>query len=75
MIAMLQNGLDVRGVITHRFPVAEFEAGFAAMRGGSSGKVVLDWGLGTPRTTSKRQDLFGRGMTMRAKINPLIIKK
>ena len=43
MIAMLQNGLDVSGVITHRFPVAEYEAGFAAMRGGSSGKVVLDW--------------------------------
>jgi len=44
MIAMLENGLDIRGVITHRLPVAEFEAGFAAMRGGQSGKVVLDWG-------------------------------
>ncbi len=44
MIAMLQNGLEVRGVITHRMGVDEFEAGFAAMRGGSSGKVVLDWG-------------------------------
>jgi len=44
MIAMLENGLDVRRVITHRFPVAEFEAGFAAMRSGQSGKVVLDWG-------------------------------
>ena len=43
MIAMLENGLDVRRVITHRFPVAEFEAGFAAMRSGQSGKVVLDW--------------------------------
>jgi threonine 3-dehydrogenase len=43
MIAMLQNGLDVRGVITHRLPVDRFEEGFAAMRGGSSGKVVLDW--------------------------------
>ena len=43
MIAMLQNGLDVRGVITHRLPAARFEEGFAAMRGGSSGKVVLDW--------------------------------
>jgi threonine 3-dehydrogenase len=31
-------------VITHRLPVADFEAGFAAMRGGQSGKVVLDWG-------------------------------
>lgn len=43
MIAMLQNGLDVSRVITHRFAVDDFEAGFAAMREGSSGKVVLDW--------------------------------
>jgi len=40
---MLQNGLNVRRVITHRFAVDDFEAGFAAMREGSSGKVVLDW--------------------------------
>ncbi len=44
MIAMLENGLDVRRVITHRFSVNDFEAGFAAMRSGQSGKVVLDWG-------------------------------
>ncbi len=43
MIAMLENGLDVRKVITHRFKVGDFEAGFAAMRSGQSGKVVLDW--------------------------------
>ncbi|WP_420010784.1 L-threonine 3-dehydrogenase [Tateyamaria sp.] len=43
MIAMLENGLDVSGVITHRFKADEFEAGFAAMKSGSSGKVVLDW--------------------------------
>lgn len=43
MIAMLQNGLDVSRVITHRFGVDEFEAGFATMKSGSSGKVVLDW--------------------------------
>ena len=43
MIAMLENGLDVRNVITHRFKVDEFEAGFGAMLSGSSGKVVLDW--------------------------------
>jgi len=36
--------LEVRRVITHRFKVAEFEAGFGAMRSGQSGKVVLDWG-------------------------------
>lgn len=43
MIAMLQNGLDVRKVITHRFKVDAFDEGFAAMKSGLSGKVVLDW--------------------------------
>ena len=43
MIAMLENGLDVRRVITHRFKVGDFETGFATMRSGLSGKVVLDW--------------------------------
>ena len=44
MIAMIENGLDVRRVITHRLPASDFTAGFAAMRAGHSGKVVLDWG-------------------------------
>jgi threonine 3-dehydrogenase len=44
MIAMLENGLNISRVITHRFPASEFETGFAAMRSGLSGKVVLDWG-------------------------------
>ena len=44
MIAMLENGLDVRRVITHRYGVDEFAAGFEMMRSGASGKVVLDWG-------------------------------
>ena len=43
MIAMLEGGLDVRKVITHRFPVDQYRDGFAAMLSGKSGKVVLDW--------------------------------
>jgi threonine 3-dehydrogenase len=43
MIAMLQNGLDVRRVITHRFKADEYRTGFDAMLSGRSGKVVLDW--------------------------------
>ncbi|WP_205738149.1 L-threonine 3-dehydrogenase [Granulosicoccus antarcticus] len=43
MISMLQNGLDVSGIITHRYAAQDFETGFATMMGGSSGKVVLDW--------------------------------
>ncbi|GFK93954.1 L-threonine 3-dehydrogenase [Fundidesulfovibrio magnetotacticus] len=43
MTAMLQSGLDIRPVITHRFPVEEYALGFEAMIGGQSGKVILDW--------------------------------
>ena len=43
MIAMLENGLDVRRVITHRFKAEAFAEGFETMRSGLSGKVVLDW--------------------------------
>lgn len=44
MIAMLENGLDVSKVITHRYPVEAFQEGFSVMKSGRSGKVVLDWG-------------------------------
>ncbi len=43
MTVLIEGGLDVRPVITHRAPFTEFEAGFAAMASGESGKVVLDW--------------------------------
>ncbi|HYA73017.1 MAG TPA: L-threonine 3-dehydrogenase [Roseiarcus sp.] len=43
MIAMLQSGLDVRKVITHRLPASDFLAGFDIMRRGECGKIVLDW--------------------------------
>jgi threonine 3-dehydrogenase len=40
---MLQGGLDMAPVITHRYPAAEFEQGFAAMQSAECGKVILDW--------------------------------
>jgi len=43
MTVMLQSGLDVSPVITHRFPFTEFEDAFAVARRGDSGKVILDW--------------------------------
>ena len=43
MSVMLEQGVDISPVITHRFPWNEFEAGFTAMRSGNTGKVVLDW--------------------------------
>ncbi len=43
MSVMLQSGLDILPVITHRFPVADWEQGFEVMSSGQSGKVILDW--------------------------------
>ena len=43
MSTMLQSGLNIDDVITHRFDVRDFEEGFQVMRSGMSGKVILDW--------------------------------
>jgi threonine 3-dehydrogenase len=43
MTVMIQSGLDLHPVITHRYPAADFQKGFDAMLSGESGKVVLDW--------------------------------
>jgi len=45
MTTMIQSGLDISAVITHRFPIEEFRKGFEVMNSGNSGKVVLDWGV------------------------------
>lgn len=44
MTVMIQGGLDITPVITHRFAYTEFEEAFQVMRSGKSGKVILDWG-------------------------------
>ncbi|HTV10016.1 MAG TPA: L-threonine 3-dehydrogenase [Candidatus Aquilonibacter sp.] len=43
MTVMLQSGLDISSVITHKLRWDQFEEGFAAMRSGNSGKVILNW--------------------------------
>jgi len=43
MAAMLQSGLDVSPIITHRFPVDDYRQAFEVMNSGRSGKVILDW--------------------------------
>lgn len=43
MTVMLQSGLDISKVITHRLPYTEFLKGFDVMNSGSSGKVILNW--------------------------------
>ncbi len=43
MIAMIEAGLDLNPIITHRFHYTEYEKGFAAMNSGESGKVILNW--------------------------------
>ncbi len=45
MAAMIQSGLDITPVITHRFSIDDFQQGFDVMRSGQSGKVILDWGV------------------------------
>jgi threonine 3-dehydrogenase len=43
MSSMLQSGLDISPVITHRLPIEEYRLGFETMASGKSGKVILDW--------------------------------
>jgi threonine 3-dehydrogenase len=43
MTVLLESGLDISPVITHRFHYTDFEKGFQAMQTGLSGKVILDW--------------------------------
>lgn len=43
MSVLLESGLDISQVITHRYDFRDYEAGFAAMKQGNCGKVVLDW--------------------------------
>jgi threonine 3-dehydrogenase len=43
MTVMLESGLDIHPVITHRYSWREYEDGFAAMQSGNCGKVILDW--------------------------------
>jgi threonine 3-dehydrogenase len=43
MSVLIQTGLDISPVITHRYSYSEFEKGFAAMKSSQSGKVILNW--------------------------------
>jgi len=43
MTVMLESGLDISPVITHRLSFRDYEKGFEAMRTGNTGKVILDW--------------------------------
>ncbi len=43
MQAMLQTGLDISPVITHRFHYTEFEKAFEVMISGKCGKVIMNW--------------------------------
>ena len=43
MTALIQSGLDISPVITHRFPYKEFREAIELMKSGNSGKIVLDW--------------------------------
>jgi threonine 3-dehydrogenase len=45
MIAMLQSGLEISPVITHRFAFPDFQEAFATARSGLAGKIILSWGI------------------------------
>ncbi len=40
---MLQSGLDVSAIVTHRYPIDDFEEAFATVASGQCGKVVMEW--------------------------------
>ena len=43
MTVMIQSGLDIAPIITHRMSHRDYEDGFATMMSGQSGKIILDW--------------------------------
>ena len=43
MSGLIQSGLDLDSVITHRLPLSRFQEGFETMASGQSGKIILDW--------------------------------
>ncbi|MCW2480537.1 L-threonine 3-dehydrogenase [Candidatus Symbiopectobacterium sp. NZEC135] len=43
MASLIQSGLDLTPIITHHFPIDDFQQGFDVMRSGQSGKVILHW--------------------------------
>ncbi|MEF3279906.1 MAG: L-threonine 3-dehydrogenase [Elusimicrobiota bacterium] len=43
MSSMIESGLDIKPVITHKFSIDDYEKGFEIMAGGNSGKVILNW--------------------------------
>ena len=43
MTVMVQSGLDIKPIITHRFHYTEYEQGFEIMTSGRAGKVILQW--------------------------------
>jgi len=40
---MIESGMDITPVVTHRFPYHHFQTAFEIMRSGKSGKIILDW--------------------------------
>lgn len=43
MASLIQSGLDITPIITHHYPIDDFQQGFEQMRSGASGKVILNW--------------------------------
>ena len=65
MSVMLESGLDISPVITHRFSHRDFEEAFAVARSGQSGKVILDWTEPYPRLLAASRNGVSRDVTRR----------
>jgi threonine 3-dehydrogenase len=59
MSVMIETGVDIAPVITHRFPYHEFQQGFDAMISGQTGKVILDCAMCVRRRSSRELKFTG----------------
>jgi threonine 3-dehydrogenase len=69
MLGLLQGGLDISAIITHRLDFQDFQLGLDAMTSGQSGKVVLNWsnaGAGTGQAMGREEPLPFVGCTVAA---------
>jgi threonine 3-dehydrogenase len=70
MQAMIQTGLDITPVITHRFHYTEFEQAFEVMRSGNSGKVIMNWDLSLDFLDQEGE--IGLGKTQFGRCDPMV---
>ena len=61
MQAMIQTGLDISPIITHRYHYTKFEEAFEVMRSGNPGKVIIDWDEESSLRAGASADIWDSG--------------